>query len=196
MRIRLFFFLFILLFAFGAKGQIFGAKSPINTMFKPGYIITSNSDTLRGYVKYAVQIPYHVYHHVLFKDSAYGKSRKYLPEEIIGFKSLDYEFFSIKEPELDGFYFMQKIVDDYTKLYVRYENVVFIFSYSVINVTPVYYLVRPNEKKLTRIDQFGFKKSMTDYFKDKPELVEKINAGKNYRYKDLKKIVEEYNKYF
>lgn len=168
-------------------------------MFKPGYIVTNNYDTLRGYVKYAETFPFQIFYDVRFKDSVYGKPRKYSPEQIQGFKSIDYDFFAMQEPEFNEFYFMQRMVDGYAKLYVHFENA-FISSipFSSIsfgsNSTESYYIIRPNEEKLTMIYQTGFKRFATDYFKDNPELVKKIQAGKNYRYRDLKRIVEEYNR--
>lgn len=98
----------------------------------------------------------------------------------------------MQEPEFNEFYFMQRMVDGYAKLYIHYEGV-YVSQYGS-NVSQSYYLIRPNEEKLTKIYQTGFKRFATDYFKDNPELVKKIKAGKNYRFKHLKRIVEEYNR--
>lgn len=157
--------------------------------FLPGYIITNQNDTLFGIVKDRKEAPFaKIYKKVRFRDGSFF-AKRYSPLEIAGYKAGEkrYESFwlSVKTDFLRTGYwnipgtgekkFMRVVLQDdlsfYELEYLDQES-------GIVETIPLF--KRREEDHFIRVTQglFGLrKKSLRDYFKDCPNLIEKMESG-------------------
>jgi CHAT domain-containing protein len=154
----------------------------------PDYIITKNNTTLYG----KIDLPNLSLNasSITFQDKQ-GNSTKYTPTEILEWRkdNLVYKtkFYPFKRRK-DVPTFMQVVLETPVGVNV-YEYA----SRFKSNATADLFLERTN--KLTKV-RFGiFKKQMTAYFKDRPEITQLIK-DKEIKKSDLLALVEEYNDFF
>lgn len=167
-----------------------------NSGFLSGYIITNSSDTVRGYVKYINQVPYRVLPDIKFKETESSKDKKYTPNDLLGYKAGDKIFHSLVLPNGNSEkQFMELVKDGYIKIY---EASVTSFGAPSPTVpgsgTNSYeYLLKTGDDKLFEVNGGKFKERLSEYLSDNKEIADKIISG-TYKRKNLKIIVEEYNK--
>ena len=192
----------------------------------PGYIITHNNDTIRGYLllKNLVNNQDKVLFYNSPEDEKYTK--KYKPKDIKAYKvgPRYYESFKFKPPvtysanDARTYHFILKIIDDPFSLYRwNYETVdqskarVKIdqdhplsshvdLSFSEKNLKHENYGLTPQGEfiDLGSLKMLtNFKKNMSKLVQDDTELAQKIrNKEKGYGYYDLEKIIREYNDWY
>ncbi len=185
---------FIFFFAFlciNAYSQTEPRNAWLRKGYQAGYIITSEGDTLYGYLKDRTPPPFGKrYGNVRVKSYERGITGGYSPYEISQycikgdcFKSMWYHeesfFFNVSYYSLEGEgekIFMKVIVDDYLSLYYK-EYIDEDNSY----VQYIPFFKREDEYHLQRATQglLGLKKKQLSlYFKDCPELVSLIQEHK------------------
>jgi len=146
------------------------------------------------------------------------KFRKKIGAKKIFYTSKELEYFKIKKRENNKIsirtYWYKKISgDSYTLLEQKEKGKVNLFVLFQVNHSSMpgpngpimtsssissYYVAKENEESLTHLGSKGslfgknFKKAASEYFRDCPELVKKIQ-DKEYRKKHIEKVVKYYN---
>ena len=191
--------IFIFLLCLLAIQPIFSQNKLGLDKYTPGYIVLSEGDTLHGQVSYVVSNNF--YKSVLkFKSEEFDKKLKFNPYEVTAFNISDREFHSIRVSDggFVGKVWMELIIDGPLKLYKNHISDIYIGSvtnYSKLPVKSIHtYLVKENEEKAFNIDWGRFKKTVSKYLKDDPEISEKIKS-ETYVKKDIEQIVIEYNQH-
>jgi hypothetical protein len=163
------------------------------TGYQNGYIVTNENDTIRGLVKNKNLVPYRVLTEIKFKKNNESKVEVFSPAQLKGFQvgSAKYLSIGINTDGLKEKLFLEVIVEGFLNYY-ELESSAFGAGRSANYVI----LQRKGEKEQVFFSKkdilFNFKKTLTEYLKDMPNLCEKINNG-TYKKKDIEKIVNEYN---
>ena len=177
----------ILIFKIDANGQFLDKifKLPL----KPGFVVLNSGDTLRGNIIF--NNDYRNYQILSFKDSITNKRTDFEPQKVKCF-SIDSLFFYPKIYK-NNWVFMCLLLNDSFKVYLyRY----YFANPYVIGTETSYIYEKPDGHYLQVLwnKVFPFKKKAGDFFKDYPELSEKI-YNKTYKMEDLFLIAKEYNKW-
>jgi hypothetical protein len=171
------------------------------TGYMPGYLVINNGDTVNGLIKHISGFPYQVlFREIKYKD-ANGKNKKtYASTEV---KAFQINADSSTDFHIDSeFYVSMKFLSDSIKDFVKVEIEGTALSYysMIESVSPgqsnffkilkkkngsIYYFV-------SNAAFIKFKKNITEFLSDAPELCNKIINGV-YGKGDLVKIVDEYN---
>ncbi len=192
----------------------------------PGYVITRNNDTIRGYLmlKNLVNNQDKVLFYNNRNDEKY--TRKYKPKDLKAYKTGPrfYESFKFKPPstysanDARTWHFLLKVIDGPFKVYKwfyetkeRSESRVKVDEEHPLN-TKVDLSFSEKDLEyhtygLTPSGEFvdfnsmkmltNFKKNMSKLVADNPQLAAKIkNKEKGYHYYDVEKIIREYNKWY
>ena len=212
-----FIFSMIILLSAGIRAQEgpAGQEEPARGSILPGYIITLDGDTVRGYL---LNINLWLNQHMTFyyKDPADREGRiKYKPKEIKAYQVGSRFYESMKYPFSYSIHpnnFILRRVDGPIKYYVWYYNEdrskLMSPDISLADLTSAFLF---DEKELWK-NEFGkkgdgefteltslkflmkFAKNMSEYVKDDPELAAKIlNKEMGYQNIDIEKIIREYN---
>ena len=163
--------------------------------FEGGLIIKNNNDSIYGLIKKRNQNPYYAYTEIKFKSGERGNIEIFTPD-------------SVKEYILDGIryiskylkhkkrnFFYQVIVDGYVSFY---ELEIQRLDFKNPNSYTYYAILKKRDEttelSFAEIDiTYPFKKRMMEFFKDAPDLCNKIRNG-IYNQTTIEKIVKEYNK--
>jgi hypothetical protein len=192
----------------------------------PGYVITQNGDTIKGYLmlkNYAANQD-----KVLFFNSPDDKkyTKKYKPKELKAYKTGPryYESFKFKPPstassnDAKTYHFILKVIDGPFCLYKWYYETPeqtkarlkidkdsplgadIDLSFSEKDLAHHYYGLTPSGE-FVNLGSFkmltNFRKNMSKLVADDKELAEKItNKEEGYRYFDIEKIIHEYNDWY
>lgn len=183
----------------------------------PGYVITHENDTIHGYIKLNNLIDNQ--RKALFYNSPDDEdyAEKYKAKDIKAYRVGPRYYESFKfwpETEARGVHFFLKIIDGPLSYYKWY--------YESPEDSKKRVVVDKEKQKITKIDlsfsedklytesigiknggepeklnTLNFKKSMSKYLADCPELSTKIaNKEEGYRFYDLEKIINEYNAWY
>ncbi len=160
-------------------------------------IITNEGKILFGKTRFSFisELQEEIWFYYPAKDDPSHKDiQVYRPFEIAGFILDGKQFISIEQSGLiTGLnkIFLQKNIEGKLKLYTLYK-----FDNVDKVETQENFLQKDSDKySLKNIKFLNFKKAMSAYVNDCPDLYEKI-ADKTYIAQDIEKIVEEYNGYF
>lgn len=153
-----------------------------------GYIITQNSDTIRGLVSDRDSGPYQeLYSKIRFIEDGTRKRKKYSPDQILGYGYDNSHFISIGLKE-EFILFVNKyfVGSNYPKVFLKlietnshltYYRKEFIHDDNqFLDDFPLFHI--NGSSQMVRVTQglLGLKrKRLSEYFNDCPELVEKIN---------------------
>ena len=182
----------------------------------PGFIITLNGDTVRGYL---LNINLWMNQHMTFlyktPDNPDGRI-KYKPKEIRAYQVGNRFYESMKYPFAYSIYqynFILRKADGPVKYYVWYfnENRAKLMSPDIsINELAKAYVFEENELwkeefarkgdgELTKFDLkflIKFAKNMSEYIKEDKELAQKVaDKVKGYQNVDIERIIREYNEF-
>jgi len=177
-------FYFVML-ALNAKGQfldkVFGIK------YHKGSVILNNGDTLRGKIMF--NNDYSNYNTLIFRDTITNKNTNYKPREVKSFS-------------LDSLIFYRKILNNqwvFECLLLNGDLKVYLYRYYMstgyTSGTETSYIYEKSNGQYLMISTYityPFKKRVSEFFSDYPELSEKI-YNKTYKFNDLFLIAEEYN---
>lgn len=168
------------LISFGQKG------------FSEGYVITNKNDTIRGKIKDSPG--------GILGDSHYSKIR-FIPTKG---KQQKLGVHDIKEYSKAGIV-KYRVIISITKEFaeVIIDGRVSLLTYTYkpldddddsLNSGKIsnYYLQKTSDTKVSQIREISFKKDMSLYFRDCPELKQLIDS-KSLRFNDIKLIVKKYN---
>jgi hypothetical protein len=152
-----------------------------------GYIINNEHDTIHGMIKDRNEFPLRKYSKIRFIDQR-GKKKKLGPGDIRGYvrSSMHYE-----TRWYDGkVRFLRPVVKGWVSYY-QYEYAINSDDGSSIETEKL--LQRFGENNFYEVEFLWFRKRMIDYFSDCPEIVVKLQ-NKEYRFRDLEKLVADYNR--
>ena len=170
------------------------ACAQVLTGFNEGYILTNNNDTLYGLLKLRNKIPYKIFPRIQFKKTAEAEVESFAPAEVKGFTmGMEiYESKYVSAKKTEKVFFQLKI-----KGYLSYyENE----SYAGPNTGSFYtvFLQKENAEDFFVYQEnnpfFPFKRKLSEYLKDYPELASKVRHYK-YNQTHIVRIVNEYNEY-
>ncbi len=214
-------FLIIIMISYlGLSAQDNNEKVELWTIY-PGYVITLDDDTIHGYIKLNNYVDNQK--KALFynnpKDEKY--TEKYKPKNIKGYKvgPRIYESFKFwPETEANSVHFFLKVMEGPVSLYQWYyepqsrtdervkvdeENVLnskidLSFSEEDLDTELIGIKLGGKPQQLDNLKFLtNFKKNMSKYLEDYPELAEKISQKKEgYRYENMKEIIMEYNEWY
>lgn len=167
-----------------------------------GYIVTLNGKRLTGYIG-AISFPSNNHSEVIFIND-FGTAYQIKAQLIKGFvyqQDSNYQFFESKFKKNRWMFLQVLYKGEGMSLYMAPEEHLQFdirngaFQAHSYNVEELWIEV-PERKKPVRIKRWGFKKKIRRLVQRRaPELAEKIGS-KGYRFKDLIKIIEEYNDKF
>jgi hypothetical protein len=174
-----------LLLGLNVNGQFL--KKLLGTMYVRGIVVLNSGDTLKGDINFSDA--YGDYQVLVMRDTLNKNKLRYHPQDIRYF-SIDSMLFYPKLLKRDSV-FMQLLVNDSLKIY-KYRYLVATAYYSATETSFIY--EKPDGKLLQVLSSklFPFKKRVGEFFKDDPELSEKI-LNKTYKFDDLYVIANEYN---
>lgn len=164
--------------------------------FLPGYVVSFNGDTISGTIKQVGDLRSC---YVVIMNTGSEKRKKYYPNDLKSYYKNN-EFYETHLTTMGDSIFMRKIISGKLNMFYQFTanvpmgiSVGALISYAVLdNDNIVVYLLKDGETRPTRINSVGFKNRMSEYLKDYPWLVEKIN-NKDLRYHDLPEIVQLFN---
>jgi len=187
--------MFFLVFSFSLKAQ---NDDYIDKKEASVQIITNEGKILFGKTRFSFmsELQEEIWFYYPSKDDPSHKDiQVFRPFEIAGFTLDGKQFISIEQTGLIAGLnkiFLQKNIEGKLKLYTFYK---------LDNIDKVEsqenFLQKDSDKcySLKNLKFINFKKTMSTYVNDCPDLSEKI-ADKTYSAQDIVKIVEEYNGYF
>ena len=190
---------------------------PPRTMHS-GYVVNLEGDTVQGWVKFMTVIANQFNVSLYAQESDSRPQASYKPKDLMGYQVGDLYYASVPFSG-EGFSrkrsFMIRLIEGPVSLYQWYYDESLMFDSQDLNeamgreeVLSVeldegmeiqYFGVRGNEKPVDFSSvKFGmnFKKQMSKYVSDCPELAEKIaSRTEGYGYGDLPRIITEYNQW-
>lgn len=158
--------------------------------FYEGYIIEHSGDTVRGYVKDRSPEPFvSLYDKIRFKEGGRSRTKKYGPEDILGYGYQNQDFVSMRLREESSFFKFRYYADPaapmvFLKVIERSERLVYFEQLFVhddndyLDAFPLFY--RPGSNEMVRVTRgiFGFrKKRLLEYFADCPALVKELSSA-------------------
>ncbi|RKN81187.1 hypothetical protein [Ulvibacterium marinum] len=159
--------------------------------FHTGYIIAQNGDTIPGLVKDRSPEPFvSLFNKIRFKEAGRSRTKKYGPNDILGYGYQGQHFVSMPFQEESTFfkfrYYTDKTAPSVFLKVIRQSEGLIYFEYlfvhddnSYLDAFPLFY--RPGDPEMVRVTQgiFGFKKKqLATYFSDCPALTEELFADK------------------
>jgi hypothetical protein len=170
--------------------------------YSPGYIISLEGDTIKGWIKDRSSGTFiELYSRIRFKDANSALKKKYSPEQILGYACNDqvYESVPIYE-ETQFFMFRYHVNENYDRVFLRliarneplsYYHWEYVDQESnYLDYTPLFYL--DGSDQMVRVTQgiLGLKrKRLIEYFRDCYKLTDAIYT------KQLNEIHEVYEFY-
>lgn len=149
----------------------------------PGYIIRSTGDTIEGDIKINPKKNFEYYTKVSYKDAQNNKN--YKPDDINGYGFKDNHFIYNKLNEEP--YFYKVLCNGKIMLYeVMYKGITANADY-----ISDYYIAKKGETTFTRVKQGKTKKQLTEYMKDRTDV---LNAFDDSKF-DIEKLIAVVNKY-
>lgn len=185
----------------------------------PGYVITHNNDTIHGYIKLNNYVDNQRKALFYLHPDDKKETEKYRPKDIKAYKvgPRFYESFKFwPETEDRGVHFFLKVIDGPISFYKWYYEPVekskkriqveddkitkIDLSFSEANLSKELIAIKLKGKpeQLNKLKYLtNFKKNMSKYLYDYPELASKIaNKEEGYHYYDIEKIIQEYNAWY
>jgi hypothetical protein len=155
--------------------------------FSKGYLVTLKGDTLRGEAKVNPKKEHDNYYKIVFRD-ANGQQKTYKPEKTSAYGFNDEHYESITEDDEALFY----------KVLARGTITLYKFMYEGLRMNkpiwvPEYYLRVPDEKKLVLVKENKFKKQISDWIDDNPELLNSFEDNKDFDPGKAAELINNYN---
>jgi hypothetical protein len=152
--------------------------------FMNGYIIQAKGDTVKGEIKINTKKDFENYSKVFFKDPT-GNQKFHKPDKIKGYGYEGKTYVSSKFEGEPAFY--RVIINgDLMLLDIMYE----MMQMNETTFKNEYYLARKGDTEFTKIKTNKFKKQLTEFMKDKPDIA----AGADDKF-DIEKAIELINQY-
>ncbi|MEM7369437.1 MAG: hypothetical protein AAF587_12615 [Bacteroidota bacterium] len=162
--------------------------------FRPGYLIMLNGDTLHGKIDYKAPLLLHEF--CLFKSASSSESRKYWPNQILGYRFQDDKFFVAKEFKGEKSFFEYLIKGKINMYYLHSETGgTYFLDKEDVDLQEIPY----SENILSRDGSYYLKKS-TEHFgflhynmQDDPTIQPKIYQIDKPSHKNLIRLAKTYH---
>lgn len=173
---------------------VLGAFSAANAelVWKTGYVIMNNGDTLKGEIKYNTKKELSLFSKVPFRQGEVVKT--YKPDQI---KEFSFEETRFLTRTMDKELVFLKLVS---------EGAINLFEWQFemqhgekMVVDSDYYIekVGSSEKEPQKLKGNKFKKTVSELMTDNTELVARVEADdKKYEFGEMKSVIEEYNVWY
>lgn len=172
-------------------GSFTTAKADL--VWKPGYVILTNGDTVKGEIKYNTKKELPLFSKVTLKN-AENVQKNYKPDDV-------------KEYCYDDVHFLARTMDKelvFLKLVSAGQINLFEWQFEVYHgdqtlVEKDFYIekVGGQDKEPKKLKGNHFKKTVSEMMADHTELVARVEADdKKYEIKDMQSVIEEYNDWY
>jgi hypothetical protein len=153
--------------------------------FVKGYIIQAKGDTVWGEVKVNTKKDFENYSKVFFKDPT-GNQKFHKPEKIKGYGYEGKDYVTAKFDGENAFYWVI-IPGDLMLLDIKFE----MYEMNETTYKNEYYLARKGDTEFTKVKTNKFKKQLTEFMKDKPEIA--AAAEDKFEIEKAIELVKQYN---
>jgi hypothetical protein len=156
--------------------------------FSKGYIVNDKKDTIRGEVRQNPKKQHEAFLKVFFKDAA-GMQKNYKPGKVLAYGVNNDHYVSMDSDGEPSFY----------KILVKGYMCFYMLTFETMRMNePVfeseYYFSHPNNQNLVVVKEAKFKKQLTDYMKDNPEIAQSYeDDGKNFDPAKAAEVITNYN---
>ena len=161
--------------------------------YKPGFLVKNNNDTLFGFVEHIVEVPYRILVDVKFKSNKDDKAEVFSPDSLKEFVIDRTKYVSKYLSLRKHTYFFRASIEGYLSYYELDFN-----GWGVNNISHYVILQKQDDENLFtyEVDNFffPFKKKLSEYLSDDPELSKKIKHN-IYNEMNIVTIVKEYNSF-
>lgn len=161
--------------------------------YKPGFLVKNNKETLFGFVKHIEKVPYRVLVNVKFKSNIEAKAESFPPDSLKEFVIDKTKYVSKYLSLRKNNYFFQATIEGYLSYYELNLS-----EWGVNKISHYIILQKQNDENLFTYELnnffFPFKKKLSEYLEDAPELSKKIKHN-IYNEMDIVTIVKEYNSF-
>jgi hypothetical protein len=160
---------------------------PQQPYFTPGYIVTTKGDTIKGEVKVNTKNEFEVYEKIAFKDPS-GAQKNYKPAKIKAYGFNGQHYVSMTSDGEPRFY--QLLVKGDISLY---KMIFEAMRMNELSYDAEYYIAKPDSKKLVVVKENKFKKQITEWMKDNPELLNDYEDAKEFDQEKAMALINQYN---
>jgi hypothetical protein len=172
---------------FSILALLAGLGAYAQAAFVKAYLINGKGDTLRGEAKINPKKEFENYYKVVFRDEK-GQQKTYKPEKIKGFGFEEDHYVTITEDDESLFF----------KVLARGTITLYKFMYEGLRMNkpvyvPEYYLMVPDKDRLVLVKENKFKKQISDYMDDNPELVKGYEEGLEFEPAKAAELITQYN---
>lgn len=166
--------------------------------FIEGHYYTHDGQRIAGLIhhSYMARFSSSPDNYIEFKATPEAKEQKLTTKEVRSFVAGNDSFIIVKNFAINGFAyydedFVKVVKSGRINLYLHYSTVTGSDGYGVSTSTVTSYLVE-KDGVLMRMKKRDFKEKIGELFGDNKELLQKLRK-KDLTYKDIEKIIEEYN---
>jgi hypothetical protein len=155
--------------------------------FVKGYYINENSDTIRGEVKFNPKKEQEAFNKFNFKDIN-GGLKIYKPDKIKAY-GFNEKHFVAMDSDGEMKYFEVLAAGNISLYKLMFETLR--MNKSVYESE--YYLKKSEQPKLIVVKEGKFKKQISEWMKDKTDLIEKFNDDKKFEPNSAIELINQYN---
>lgn len=155
--------------------------------FVKAYIVNTAGDTIKGEVKVNPKKELTNFNKVTFKDES-GVQKIYKPEKIKAYGFGDQHFVSY-ESDGETFFFNRVISGEISLFKLGIESM----RMNKPVYEEVYYLSHASNHELIEVKEGRFKKQLTEWTKDYPDLIEEYGDDKKFEIEKAKEVIMHYN---
>lgn len=155
--------------------------------FAKGYLVELDGDTLKGEVKMNPKKDFDLFNKVFFKDES-GVQKNYKPDKVKAY-GFDGKHFvaSLYEKEM---MFYKVLSRGTVQLYeMMYETQIM----NEISYKSEYFLSRKDDKEFTRLKPVKYKKQISEFLKDNPDIVQNTDDDKKFEIEKVVELINQYN---
>lgn len=155
--------------------------------FAKGYLVELDGDTLKGEVKMNPKKDFDLFNKVFFKDAS-GVQKNYKPDKVKAY-GFDGKHFiaSLYEKEM---MFYKVLCNGTVRLY---EMMCETQIMNEISYKSEYFLSRKDDKEFTRLKPVKYKKQLSEFLKDNPDIVQDTEDDKKFEIEKIADLITRYN---
>lgn len=173
---------------------VFGAftAAKAELVWKTGYVILNNGDTLKGEIKYNTKKELSLFTKVTFRQAE--KVKNYKPEDL---KEFSYEETRFLTRTMDKELVFLKLVSAGAINLFEWQFEMMHGEKTIVDMDYYIEKVGSSEKEPQKLKGNKFKKTVAELMNDNTELVARVEAdNKKYEIGEMQSVIEEYNDWY
>lgn len=171
-------------------GGFTAAKAEL--VWKAGYVILANGDTLKGEIKYNTKKELSLFSKVTFRQAE--KVKNYKPEDL---KEFCYEETRFLTRTMDKELVFLKLVSEGAINLFEWQFEMMHGEQTIVDMDYYIEKVGGTDKEPQKLKGNKFKKTVAELMADNSELVARVDAeSKKYEIGEMKSVIEEYNGWY